>query len=162
MPSWLKAGLVGSAALIVIYVMMTLLGQGMGLGCGLSLLALLAFAGAGALAAYWIPPTREPGPAAGQGAAAATIAQLIGGIVFTILTAIQFSMMDAGEVISSMDPTMLDQLAQAGYDPATFEAMLGPVSGLLGGSFCCVGGLIFAAALGAVGGAVMAAIKPED
>ena len=162
MPSWLKAGLVGGAALVVIYLVMTFLGQGTGVGCGLSFLALLAFAGAGALAAYWIPPKREAGPAAGQGAAAASIAQLIGGIVFTISAVIMFSTIDSAAVISSMDPTLLDQLTQAGYDLETFEAALGPVSGLLGGSFCCVGGLIFAAALGAVGGALMAAIKPED
>ena len=56
----------------------------------------------------------------------------------------------------------LDQLAELGYDLDTFEAALGPISGVIGGSFCCVGGLIFAAALGAVGGALMAAIKPED
>jgi len=162
MSSWLKAGLVGGAALVVIYLMMTFLAQGTGFGCGLSLMALLAFAGAGALAAYWMPPTRQAGPAAGQGAAAAAIAQLIGGIVFTVLIVILFSMIDTAEVISSMDPALLDQLAQAGYDPDAFETMLGPVSGVLAGSFCCVGGLIFAAILGAVGGALVAAIKPGD
>ena len=162
MPSWLKAGLIGGAALALIYLVLVFLAQSTGLGCGFGFLALLAFAGAGALAAYWIPPTRQVGPAAGQGAAAASIAQLIGGIVFTILFVIQFSLVDTAEVISSMDPAMLDQLAQAGYDPQTFEAALGPISGLFGGSFCCLGGLIFAAILGAVGGALMAAIKPED
>ncbi len=162
MPSWLKAGLVGGAALAVIYLVMTFLAQGTGFGCGLSLLALLAFAGAGALAAYWIPPTREAGPAAGQGAAAAVIAQLIGGVVFTILVVIQFSMIDTADVISSMDPALFDQLELAGWDPQAFETMLGPASALLAGSFCCVGGSILAAILGAVGGALLAAIKPED
>ena len=162
MPSWLKAGLVGGVALSVIYLVLTFFAQTTGLGCGFALLALLAFAGAGALAAFWIPPVREVGPAAGQGAAAAVIAQLIGGIVFTILTAIQFSTIDTAEVISSMDPALLDQLSQAGWDPQAFETMLGPASALLAGSFCCVGGLIFAAILGAVGGALLAAIKPED
>ena len=162
MPSWLRAGLVGGVALAAIYLVLTFLAQSTGLGCGFALLALLAFAGAGALAAYWIPPTREAGPAAGQGAAAATIAQLIGGIVFTILTIIQFSMINTADVISSMDPALLDQLELAGWDPQAFETMLGPASALLAGGFCCVGGSIFAAILGAVGGALMAAIKPED
>ena len=162
MPSWLKAGFVGGVALALIYLVLTFFAQTTGLGCGFAFLALLAFAGAGALAAYWMPPTREVGRAAGHGAAAATVGQLIGGVVFTILTVIQFSMIDTADVISSMDPTLLDQLAAAGYDLDAFETMLGPASALLAGSFCCVGGLIFAAILGAVGGALLAAIKPED
>ena len=162
MPSWLRAGLVGGVALVFIYLVLTFLAQTAGLGCGFAFLALLAFAGAGALAAYWIPPLREVGPAAGQGALAAVIAQLIGGVVFTILIVIQFSLIDTAEVISSMDPALLDQLAEVGWDAQALETTLGPASAVLSGSFCCVGGLIFAAILGAVGGALMAAIKPED
>ena len=162
MPSWLRAGLLGGAALAVIYVVLTFLGQTVGLGCGFAFLALLAFAGAGALAAYWTPPVREVGPAAGKGAAAAVIAQLIGGVVFTILLLIQFYFVDIAEVISSMDPALLDQLAEVGWDAQALETVLGPASALLSGSLCCLGGLIFAAILGAVGGALFAAIKPED
>ena len=162
MPSWLKAGLIGGAALALIYLVLVFLAQSTGLGCGFGFLALLAFAGAGALAAYWTPPTRQVGPAAGQGAAAAAIAQLIGGIIFTILMVIQFSLIDTAEVLSSVDPALLDQLAEVGWDAQALETTLGPISALFSGSFCCLGGLIFAAILGAVGGALMAAIKPED
>ena len=162
MPSWLKAGLVGGAALALVYLVLVFLAQSTGLGCGFGFLALLAFAGAGALAAYWMPPTRQVGPAAGQGASAAAIAQLIGGIVFTILITIQFSLIDTTQVLSSMDPALLEQLAEVGWDAQALETTLGPMSALLSGSFCCVGGLIFAAILGAVGGALLAAIKPED
>ena len=162
MSSWLKAGLIGGAVLAFISLLLTFFGQTVGLGCGITLLALLAFAGTGALAVYWMPPIREAGRAAGQGAMAAVIAQVIGGIAFTIFGVIQTSLVDATEVLSSIDPALLDQLVEMGVDIQALETMLGPAGALLSGSFCCVGGLIFAAILGAVGGALLAAIKPED
>jgi len=162
MSSWLKAGLIGGAALALISLLLTFFGQTVGLGCGIMLLALLAFAGTGALAAYWMPPIREAGPAAGQGAMAAVIAQVIGGIAFTIFGVIQTSLVDTADVLSTIDPALLDQLVEMGVDIQTLETMLGPAGALFSGSFCCVGGLIFAAILGAVGGALLAAIKPED
>ena len=47
---------------------------------------LMAYIGIGMLAAYWMPPIREAGPAATQGAGAAALAALIGGIVNSIIT----------------------------------------------------------------------------
>jgi hypothetical protein len=162
MSSWLKAGLVGGAVLALISLLLTFFGQTVGLGCGITLLALLAFAGTGALAVYWMPPIREAGRSAGQGAMAAVIAQVIGGIAFTVLGVIQTSLVDTADVLSSIDPALLDQMVELGVDIQALETMLGPAGALLSGSFCCVGGLIFAAILGAVGGALFAAIKPED
>jgi hypothetical protein len=46
----------------------------------------------------------------------------------------------------------------AGWDP---EFLVGPVGGIIGGSMCCIGGLILAVILGAIGGAVYAAIKSD-
>jgi hypothetical protein len=162
MSSWLKAGLIGGAVLAFISLLLTFLGQTVGLGCGITLLALLAFAGTGALAAYWMPPVREAGRSAGQGAIAAVLAQVIGGIAFTLFSVIQTSLVDTADVISTIDPALLDQMVEMGVDIQALETMLGPAGALLSGSFCCVGGLIFAAILGAVGGALLAAIKPED
>ena len=161
MSSWLKAGLIGGAALAFISLLLTFFGQSVGLGCGITLLALLAFAGTGALASYWMPPIREAGRAAGQGALAAVLAQVIGGIAFTIFGVIQTALVDTTEVISSLDPALVDQLVEMGVDIQALETMLGPAGALLSGSLCCVGGLIFAAILGAVGGALYAAIKPD-
>ena len=90
-----------------------------------------------------------------------TIAQVIGGIAFTIFAVIQTSLVDTADVLSSIDPALLDQLVEMGVDIQALENMLGPAGALLSGSFCCVGGLIFAAILGAVGGALYAAIKPD-
>jgi hypothetical protein len=162
MSSWLKAGLIGGAVLALISLFLTFFGQTVGLGCGIALLALLAFASTGALAVYWMPPIREAGRAAGQGAIAAVLAQVIGGITFTVFGVIQTSLVDTADVISSIDPALLDQLTEMGVEIQALETMLGPAGAVLSGSFCCVGGLIFAAILGAVGGALFAAIKPED
>ncbi len=161
MSSWLKAGLIGGAVLALISLLLAFAGQVLGLECALELLSLLIFAGIGALAAYWIPPIRRPGPAAGQGAAAAAVAQLIGGILFTILTVIRSFFIDTSAFISALDPELLDQMIAAGLDVEILETLVGPVGALFSGSLCCVGGLIFAAILGAIGGALVAAIKAD-
>jgi len=160
MSSWLKAGLIGGAALALISLLLVFAG-GLGLECTLELLTLLAFAGIGVLAAYWMPPVRKAGQAAGHGALAAVIAQLIGGVVFTILTLIRSFFIDTAALISTLDPELLDQMVAAGMDPEILETLVGPVGAVLSGSMCCVGGLIFAAILGAIGGTLLAAIRPE-
>ena len=160
MSSWLKAGLIGGAALALLSLLLAFAGS-LGIECTLQLLTLMAFAGTGALAAYWMPPVRKPGPAAGQGAMAATVGQLIGGVVFTILTLIRSFFIDTAAVISALDPELLDQMVEAGMDPEILETLVGPVGAVLSGSLCCVGGLIFAAILGAIAGAVLAALRPE-
>jgi hypothetical protein len=161
MSSWLKAGLIGGAVLALLSILLTFLGQTLGLECAIELLTLLVFAGIGALAAYWMPPIRQAGPAAGQGALAAVLAQLIGGIVLTILSVIRASFVDTSAVISNLDPALLDSLVEMGLDVQVVETMMGPAGAVLSGSLCCLGGLIFAAILGAVGGALFAAIKSD-
>jgi hypothetical protein len=161
MSSWLKAGLIGGAVLALLSILLTFLGQTLGLECAIELLTLLVFAGIGALAAYWMPPIRQAGPAAGQGALAAVLAQLIGGIVLTILSVIRASFVETSAVISNLDPALLDSLVEMGLDVQVVETMMGPAGAVLSGSLCCLGGLIFAAILGAVGGALFAAIKSD-
>jgi hypothetical protein len=161
MSSWLKAGLIGGAVVALLSIVLTFVGQTLGLECAIWLVTLLVFAGIGALAAYWLPPLRQAGPAAGQGALAAVLAQLIGGLVLTVLTVVRSSFIDTGAVLSQLDPAMLDSLAEAGVDMQAMEAMIGPVGAIFSGGLCCVGGLIFAAILGAIGGALVAAIKPD-
>jgi uncharacterized membrane protein YeaQ/YmgE (transglycosylase-associated protein family) len=86
------------------------------IACGFSL---LVYAGVGALAGYWMPPLRTPGTAAGQGALAAVVAGLIGGIVNTILITIQVAVTDSATILSQVPPETLEQLRQAGIDPAS-------------------------------------------
>ena len=54
------------------------------------------------------------------------------------------------------DPETLEQLRQSGSDPAT---LMSPGFGVATGAVCCLGGLVFAAILGAIGAAIMAAVK---
>lgn len=154
---WLKAGLIGGAALIVL----DLLGLIPCVGLVTCILGLLAYACIGALAAYWMPPVRMADRAAGQGALAAILAALISGIVNTILILIQTAVMGSARILSQIPPQTLRQLQDAGVDPQMLKMFTGPRGALLGGSICCVGGLILAAILGAIGGAIFAGIKSD-
>lgn len=163
MSPWLKAGLIGGAVLIVL----SLLGliPFLCLGCIVLVLEFLVYAGTGALAAHWMQPTRDAGSAAGQGALAAGVAALIGGVVDTIISLIRAAVVGTGEVMSQIPPETFQQLKDAGIDPQAFESMMETFAGtggaLLCGSICCVIGLLIAAALGAVGGAIYTAMRPD-
>ncbi len=154
MSPWLKAGLIGAAVLVALNV----LGLIPCVGLVTCFLGLLVYGGIGALAAHWLPPVREPGAAAGQGAAAAVLAAVIGGFVNMILTTIQMSLLDTSAILSQLPAESLRQMEMAGIDPSIFT---GPTAGLFYGGLCCLGGLILAAILGAIGGAIYAGVKPE-
>jgi hypothetical protein len=154
MSPWLKAGLIGTAVIVALNV----LGLIPCVGLFTCLFGLLVYGGIGALAAYWTPPVRETGAAAIQGAAAAMLAAAIGGLVNMLLTAVQMSLVDASAILAQLPSESLQQLEMAGIDPSVFT---GPTAGLFYGGTCCLGGLILAAILGAIGGAVYAGVKPE-
>ena len=154
MSPWLKAGLIGAAVLIVLSLFSIIPIVGF-VAC---ILMLLAYIGIGVLAAYWMPPLREAGAAAGQGALAATLAAFIGGIANTIVSTIQWSLVDASTVLDQMPAESIQQMQEAGLDPTMFT---GPGVGAICGSVCCLVGLILAAILGAVGGAIFAGLKPD-
>jgi hypothetical protein len=157
MSPWLKAGLVGGAVLVVL----NLLGIIPCVGLITCILGLIAYVCIGALAANWMPPVRMAGPAAGQGALAAVVAALIGGVVNTIILLGQAAILGSGRILSQIPPDALRQLEQAGMDPKMLDSFAGPTGAILGGSLCCIGGIILAAILGAIGGAVYAAIKAD-
>jgi len=153
---FLKAGLIGGAALVII----TLSGLIPVVGCVSLPLTVIAYVAVGSLAAYWLSPRREAGPAAGQGALAGLIAGLISGLVNAILTPLGLAMSGGTEtLIAQLPPETLQQLEQAGIDPA---ALFG--GGTLAGVtlLCCLpAGLLLGAGLGALGGVILAAAKPE-
>ena len=154
MSSWLKAGLIGGAVLVVL----DLLGL---IPCVVFITWILmpvAYAGIGVLAAYWLPPARAAGQAAGQGALAAVLAALIGGVVNAIILTVQYAVVNTSAILSQIPAETLQQLQQAGIDPAS---LVGPRAGALCGSGCCITGLVLAAILGAVGAAIFAAVKPD-
>jgi len=153
---FLKAGLIGGGILVII----GLIGLIPVVGCISLPLTLIGYVAVGALAAYWMTPRRESGRAAGQGALAGLIAGLISGIVQAILAPLGFAMSGGTDaLISQLPPESLWQLEQAGIDPA---ALFG--GGTMAGFalLCCLpAGLLIGAGLGALGGLIFAAAKPE-
>jgi len=162
MSASLKAGLVGAAAAIVL----ALLGLIPCSGC-LACLFLLAgwalYVGAGALAAFWMDPPRTAGAGAGAGALAALITSVVSGVVSMIISAARFLISGGIQGATQIPPELMQQLGELGIDLpvgeiATLGASIGGV--LLVSSVCCIAGLFIAAALGAIGGAIVAAVKP--
>jgi len=151
----LKAGLVGAGVAVVL----SLLGLLPCLGCIAVFLGLLSYVGVGMLAAYWLEPPRTTGDGAGAGAIAGLIAAVVGGVVNMILGAIQFTLLGGPRaMMSQFPPDVLEQLRVTGIDPRIFASMGGV---LATGAICCSVGLVLAVLLGAVGGAIMAAAKPD-
>lgn len=156
MRPFLKAGFIGGAILVVI----SLLSLIPVLGCVSLPLVLIGYLVVGALAAHYMTPRRESGRAAGQGALAGLIASLISGLVQTILAPLGFSMSGGTEALVSQLPAeTLQQLQQAGLDPNLLFSG-GAMAGV--SLFCCLPvSLLIGAGLGALGGVIYAAAKPE-
>ncbi len=153
---WLRAGLIGAGMLIVI----NLLGLIPAMGAVSLPLQPVALAGAGALAASFMLPRREAGRGAGQGALAGLLAGLASGITFVITFGVGLSSMGGPQgIVSQLPPQLLQQYQQLGMDPA---AVLN--SGLLTtfAVLCCLPTLVIAGVLlGALGGLIYAAAKPD-
>jgi hypothetical protein len=152
----LKAGLIGAAIVLVL----NLVGIIPMISCLALPLELVAYVVIGALAALWITPRREAGRAAGQGALAGLIAGAVSGIVRAILTPISMQLSGGtSAILSQVPPESLQALQQAGIDPNVIfggSAMAGLVL------ICCLPlGLMLGAGLGALGGLIFAAVKPE-
>ena len=153
---FLKAGLAGGVLLVALQLVSLI----PFLSCLSLPLMLIGYLIAGALAAYWLPPRREAGPAAGQGALAGLIAGAISGLFLVILTPLGVAMSGGVDALVAQLPAdMLAQLQQAGIDPSVLFN-----SGTFAGValLCCFPvSLLIGAALGALGGLVFAAVKPE-
>jgi hypothetical protein len=150
----LKAGAIGGAVAVVV----SLISLIPCVGCVSFILSILVYLGTGALAAYWLPAPRETGSAAGAGAIAAVIAGFIGGAINAIIAAIQVAITGSAQMLSQIPPEQLQQLQDAGIDPSLLVGIPGV---LICGSGCCLVGLIIAAALGAIGGVVLTAVKKD-
>ncbi len=160
MSSWLKAGLIGAGILLVL----NLIGIIPILNCLTLPLGLVAYFAIGALAASYLPPRRESGQAAKQGALAGMVAGFGGGLTSLVIGIIQASMggvFQAGQILSQLPPDVRHQLRDLNISPDLI-AGAGGVGGIaVCGSVCCVGGIIFAALFGAIGAALYATAKPE-
>jgi hypothetical protein len=153
---FLKAGLIGGGVLIVL----NLLGLIPVIGLCTFFLAIIAYAGVGALAAYYLPPRREAGRSAGQGALAGLIAGLVSGIMQVVLTPLSVNMAGGTQaMLDALPAESLQQLEQAGIDPAVMFSA-GTYAGFT--LLCCLpAALLIGAGLGALGGAIYAAMRPE-
>ena len=152
----LKAGLIGAAIVLVL----NLIGIIPVIGCIGLPLELVAYGVIGALAALWMMPRREAGRAAGQGALAGLIAAAVSGVVRAILTPISMQLSGGtSAILSQVPPESLQALQQAGIDPNVIFGG-GTMAGLV--LVCCLPlGLMLGAGLGALGGLIFAAAKPE-
>ena len=160
MSAWLKAGLVG----VVIVVVLNLIGQVPFLGCITALLTFVAYVVVGVLAASYMPPVRETGTAAGQGALAAIVTGLVGGLVSLVIGMLQAAMGGAyqgTQLLSQIPPEIRHQLGDLGINPELVTGFGGIGAAAVCGSVCCLGSILFAAVLGAIGGAIYAAVKPD-
>jgi hypothetical protein len=145
--------LIGAAILVVI----KLIGIIPYIGCVSLPLNLITYVGVGVLAAMYLPPLRTAWRGAGEGALAALIASLIGGITGMII-ALARSSVTGAQAMAQLPPGVLDMVRESGISPG-FLFGVGGTS--IFGSICCLSGILVAVALAAIGGAIYAAAKPE-
>jgi len=160
MSAWLRAAFVGIAILIVL----NLIGLIQFLGCITAPLTLAAYVGVGVLAASYMPPKREAGTAAGQGALAAAVAGLGGGIVSLVIGLIRAgtgSAFRGSQLLSQLPPEVRHSFRDLGISPELVTGFGGIGGAAVCGSVCCLGGIVFSAILGAVGAAIYASVKPD-
>jgi hypothetical protein len=148
----LKASGIGAVILIIL----NLLSLIPCVGCFTFLITLIVYPAIGILAAYFMINPRNGNTGATNGAAAAVIAALIAGVVGTIINFAYFSFTGSDQMaqaVADLPPDQLAALAELGVDPTLMAGGLGML-GILGFSVICCGlWAIFAALLGAAGGA---------
>jgi len=148
----LKAGLMGTAVMVVWTVIGRFLptsGAMMWVSSGVSL---LSYAGIGVLAGFFLRPPRKPGKGAGAGAVAGLISGVIAGTIGTIILVAQ---MAAGGDVPGFNPQQAEQmqrLIEMGIDPKTFALMALP------GVICVTA---IGTGLAAIGGAIFAAVRTD-
>ncbi len=145
----LKAGGIGAAVAVVL----TLLGLIPVVGYCTVILTLVLWVGVGVLAGYFgsrTNPMQTVGQAAQAGAVAGVVTALAGGVVQTVLSAIQMATGGAVQALSQLPPEQLRALEEAGIDPTVLGGV--GVAAIVG--CCCLVGPLLAAGLGALGGAL--------
>ena len=160
MSGWLKAGLIGAAIVVVLKVLQLV----PCVNCCAIPAEWVAYGCIGALAAYWILPVRTMGAGAGQGALAGLIAAAIGGVIGIGIAVVGNAVFAPLQVamLRQLPPDVLQGMMEAGIDPRMLSgAGTGAVETIGTSAVCCGIGLVIAAALGALGGLVFAAVKSE-
>ena len=148
----LKAGLFGTAVMVVWTVIGRFIPTSGALMWVSSGVSLLLYAGIGVLAGFFLSPPRKPNKGAGAGALAGLISGMIAGTIGTVILVIQ---MAAGGDIPGINPQQAQQmqrLTEMGIDPKTFALMALP------GVICITS---IGAGLAAIGGAIFAAVRTD-
>jgi hypothetical protein len=157
----LKAGIIMGIVVAVVAVISNLVGLSdnpvLGLlTCFLSLVILVLWFVSGILAARFGPLELTGGAAAGAGAIAGAITQVIGGIVDVLASSVMQLLGLVPAISTQIPPETMRQLAQAGASPEDMRTIMSVVqlaAGPVGSCICCVGiATAIAAGLGAVGG----------
>jgi hypothetical protein len=107
------------------------------------------YAGVGVFAAMLLRPPRAPGKGAGAGAIAGLISGLISGGVGIAILLLQLS---GGGRVPGMSPQQLEQLQQVSESGILLAVLLAP-------SAVCIMGI--GSGLAAIGGAILAAVRPD-
>ncbi len=164
MSAWLKAGLIGGAILFFV----DIIGQIPFICCCTPLLMLAVYIGVGAMTASYMPLPRETGKAAGQGALAAVVASFIGGVINLIIMVIRsifWSTSQVGQIWTDLPLEVQFMLRDMGLEPEMVNDLSSIAGGIGGttvcGSICCLGGILIAAMLGALGALIYAAAKSD-
>ena len=160
----LKAGLIGAGALFLITLpnlLPTFLPPIPCLGCICCGLPLLAYAGVGVLAGFFITPPRDAGAGAGAGAIAGLISAVGSTIAWMITMGLQMLISGTQDVMSTLDPEMIRQISELGISPEMFAALSGVTGLFIAGGMCCLVSLALGAGLGALGGLIFGATKPD-
>jgi hypothetical protein len=155
----LKAGLIGAAVALVL----TLLAQ-IPLPfvcCGCTMVTWLVYAGAGVLGGVFLPPPRNAGSGAGAGAIAGLISGLVSGLIWIVVLIIQMLISGTADIMQSLDPQTIQQIRELGWDPATVAWLSGGFGIAIVSGGCCLTNLAVGAGLGAVGGVIFGAAKPD-
>jgi hypothetical protein len=148
----LKAGLVGTAVMLVWTVIGRFLPMSGGLVWVSAGVSLLMYAGIGVLAGFFLAPPRTPGKGAGAGAIAGLVSGVIAGVVGVVIMTIQLA---SGGDVPGLNPQQMQQMQQlteGGMDPTMFALFALP-------SVVCI--MAIGSGLAAIGGAVFAAVKPD-
>jgi hypothetical protein len=153
-PVGLKVGAIGGVVAGAIALLNMLPGLQLCLACIILILYFLTFLGSGVLAAYWLPPSKNAAMGARAGAIAGTIAGVSGGVVNTIITVARSAL---GEKL--LTEAQVSQLVDIGFGAELLDFLVSPVGSGAAGTACCTGSLVIAAALGALGGFIMAAVE---
>ncbi len=156
MKAGLKAGGIGAAVGLVFGLLLMV----PVLGCICCLVFFLILIGAGILAAKFSPAPRSSGGTAGVGAIAGLLSGLGFGVGTTITDVVQAS---TGATAAAI-PQMMQFFQELGINiPSIDTSFAASTPGaVLSGSLCCIGALVIGAGLGAVGGAIGAAIFKQN